>query len=84
MQNEQKITKEEINKNIDYHISEIGREFRKGFEFLEKYQFSSYSDFLGRNRNESAIIDFSLIPDYIKDMKMHLSWDEYLNSKPRT
>ena len=39
-------------------------------EFLEKYQFSSYLDFLGKNRPESVILDFSLIPEYIKEMEV--------------
>lgn len=39
-------------------------------EFLEKYQFSSYQDFLGIDRPEKVILDFSLIPEYIKEMKM--------------
>ena len=39
-------------------------------DFLEKYQLSSYQDFLNKNRPESVIIDFSLIPKYIKDEKL--------------
>ena len=39
-------------------------------EFLEKYQFSSYLDFLGKDRIESVIIDLSLIPKYIKNMEL--------------
>ncbi|MBI2630662.1 transposase [Candidatus Nomurabacteria bacterium] len=39
-------------------------------EFLEKYQFSSYRDFLGINRPERVIIDFSMVPKYIKEMKL--------------
>jgi uncharacterized protein (TIGR00730 family) len=35
-----KITPEEINKNIDGHVTEIAREFKQGFEFLKKYQKS--------------------------------------------
>ena len=35
-----KITPEEINKNIDAHVTEIAREFKQGFEFLKKYQKS--------------------------------------------
>jgi uncharacterized protein (TIGR00730 family) len=37
MQTEQNMTTEEINKNVDEHIEEINREFRKGLEFLKKY-----------------------------------------------
>jgi len=40
-------------------------------DFLEKYQISSYQDFLNKNRPELAIIDFSLIPKYIKDEKLN-------------
>jgi len=39
-------------------------------KFLGNYEFSSYLDFLARNRPESVIIDFSLIPEYIEDMKL--------------
>jgi len=39
-------------------------------EFLEKYKFCSYLDFLGNNRPESAIIDLSLVPKYIQSMKL--------------
>ncbi len=38
--------------------------------FLEKYEFSSYQDFLGNKRVESTILDFSLIPKYIKNMEL--------------
>lgn len=37
MNNEQKLTIEEINKNIDDHINQISKEFKRGFEFLKKY-----------------------------------------------
>ena len=47
-------------------------------EFLEKYQYSSYQDFLEKNRPESTIIDFSLIPEYIKNMEMDLKTQEKL------
>lgn len=50
---------------------EDGIKNKKGAEkFLEKYQFSSYQDFLKNNRLESAILDFSIIPKYIKTMKL--------------
>lgn len=39
---------------------------KKAREFLEKYQYSSCQDFLGDNRLESIILDFSLVPEYIK------------------
>ncbi len=45
-------------------------------EFLEKYQFSSYQDFLGYNRPESAIIDLSCIPEYIKNMEIDFETQE--------
>ena len=31
------LTAEQINKEIDEHITEISREFKQGFEFLKKY-----------------------------------------------
>ena len=45
-------------------------------EFLEKYKFSSYLDFLGKDRIESAIIDFSLIPEYMKNMDLDFKTQE--------
>ena len=33
----EQLTTEEINKEIDGHITEISREFKQGFEFLKKY-----------------------------------------------
>lgn len=45
-------------------------------EFLEKYQFSSYQDFLGNDRLEKVIIDFSMIPEYIKNMTLDLDTQE--------
>ncbi len=56
---------------IDGKWKEEGVKNKKEVEkFLEKYQFSSYQDFLGKNRGEIAIIDFSFIPEYIKEMKI--------------
>ena len=38
-------------------------------DFLTKYQYSSYQDFLNTaNRSESVIIDFSKIPEFIRNM----------------
>ncbi|MEI7709164.1 MAG: transposase [bacterium] len=45
-------------------------------EFLRKYPFSSYQDFLNKNRPESKIVDFSLIPDYIKNMELDFKTQE--------
>ena len=45
---------------------------RESEKFLENYKFSSYMDFLEGNRLESKIIDFSKIPEYIKDAKLDL------------
>lgn len=39
-------------------------------KFLEKYQFSSYQDFMGSDRPESVIIDFSRVPKFIKEMSL--------------
>lgn len=56
---------------INKEWKENGIKNKKGAkEFLEKYQFSSYQDFLENNRPESLIIDFSLIPKYIKNMEL--------------
>lgn len=55
-------------------------------EFIEKYQFSSYQDFLENNRQESSIIDFSFIPEYIKDMELNFETQEKMfnQNKPDT
>ena len=52
-------------------------------EFLKKYQFSSYQDFRKENRLETNIIDFSRIPEYIRNMKLDFETQEklYLNNK---
>jgi len=39
-------------------------------EFLNNYQYSSFIDFSGSNRLESAILDLSLVPKYIQHMKI--------------
>lgn len=39
-------------------------------KFLEKYEFSSYQDFLDTPRLASSIIDFSLVPEYLKLIKL--------------
>lgn len=39
-------------------------------EYLEKYQFSSYPDFLGNNRPESSILNLSFVPEYIQEMEL--------------
>lgn len=62
---------------IDKKWKTNGVKNKKGTEeFLEKYQYSSYQDFLHQNRPETAIIDFSMIPEYIKNMKMDFNTQE--------
>lgn len=53
------------------------KEKRKAKKLLEKYEFSSYLDFLDKNRPESGIIDFSLIPKYIKHMGLDFQTQEH-------
>jgi putative transposase len=43
--------------------SEVGK-------FLQSYKYSSYFDFLEKDRLESNIVDFSFIPEYIRSMEM--------------
>ncbi len=45
-------------------------------KFLENYDYSSYQDFLSAERVESKIVDFSLVPKYIKNMRMDLDTQE--------
>ena len=54
-------------------------------EFLKKYQFSSYLDFLNKNRLESAIVDFSMIPRYIKETKLDFKTQKqvFITNKPK-
>ena len=47
-------------------------------DFLEMYQFSSYLDFQKSNRTESPILDFSLIPEYIQEIKLNFDTYEQL------
>ncbi len=53
-------------------------------EYLEKYKFSSYQDFLENNRPESAIIDSSFIPEYIKEMDLSFETQKKLFQENRT
>ena len=56
---------------IDKKWKENGVKNKKEAErFLEKYQFSSYKDFLNKDRPESFILDFIRIPKYIKNMNL--------------
>ena len=45
-------------------------------KFIKEYQFSSSQDFLENNRLESVIIDFPLIPKYIKNMELDFKTQE--------
>ena len=49
---------------------------KEAIEFLEKYQFSSYQDFIEKNRPESKIVDFTRLPEYIKHMEMDFNTQE--------
>lgn len=70
---------------IDKMWKENGvKEKKKTKEFLEKYQFSSYQDFIGENGPKSRIIDFSLIPEYIKDMDLNFKKYEKLFGENKT
>lgn len=66
---------------LEKNWKEQGIKNKKGAkEFLEKYQFSSYQDFLNRNRPESIIVDFSLVPKYIRNMNLDFKTHERLFS----
>ncbi len=51
--------------------------------FLEQYGFSSYQDFIESNRPESTILDFSLIPEYIKNMELDFKIHEQIFNENR-
>ena len=53
-------------------------------KFLREYKFSSYQDFLEKDRLESAIIDFIRIPKYIKNMKLNIKTQEQIFSDKRS
>jgi putative transposase len=62
---------------IDKNWKENGIKNKKEVEeFIEKYQFSSYQDFFGNDRLEKVIIDFSLIPEYLKNTKLDFKIQE--------
>lgn len=61
---------------IDKNWKENGIKNTK--EFIENYQWSSYKDFLEKKRPESLIIDFHLIPEYIKEMELDFQTHEKL------
>lgn len=62
---------------INKKWKEKGIKNKKGAkEFIERYQFSSYQDFLKNDRLESVIIDFSKIPEYIKKEKLDFGTQE--------
>jgi putative transposase len=64
---------------IDKGWKESGIKNKKEAEkFLEKYKFSSFLDFQKENRPESVILDFSLIPEYIKKIKSDFDTHEQL------
>jgi putative transposase len=64
---------------IDKNWKENGIKNKKEAEnFLNNYRWSSYQDFLERKRLESKIIDFSLIPEYIKNMDLNFKTQEKL------
>jgi putative transposase len=70
---------------MDREWKENGIKNKKEAEFfLNTYQFSSYKDFLGDKRPESLIIDFFLIPEYIKDMRLDFKIQEHLFYKNKT
>ncbi len=50
-------------------------------DYLKNYKYSSYIDFLENNRPESAIIDFLLLPEYIKNMKLDFRTCEHIFSR---
>ncbi len=56
---------------IDKKWKEDGiRDKKKAKEFLKNYKFSSYQDYVGINRTEKSILDFSQIPEYVKNIEL--------------
>ena len=51
-------------------------DLKKATEFLHKFKYSSYTDFLKQERLESSIIDFTMIPEYILEMKTDIKSQE--------
>jgi len=51
-------------------------DLKKAQDFINRYQFSSYPDYLGSNRKESCIINPKSLPEYFKNKK---EVTDYLN-----
>ena len=53
----------------------------KVVNFLENYLYSSYSDYLGKNRKEKSILNASVFPDYFSErgsiQKEMFEWISY-------
>ncbi len=62
---------------IDKGWKEKGvKDKKEAQNFLQSYNYSSYLDFIEKDRQESNILDFSLIPKYIKNMEMDFDSQE--------
>ncbi len=49
-------------------------------DFVEKYKYSSYQDFVGRNRKESKILNHVVFPEYFETTKEFKDFiDDWLN-----
>jgi putative transposase len=69
-------------KIIQKNWKEVGiKQKEKAMEFLKKYKYSSYIDYLGENRPENVIISKSSFPDYFPGIKNFIkeiiSWINY-------
>jgi hypothetical protein len=49
---------------------------KRAEQFIKEYRFSSYQDFLDNKRSETSIINFALVPEYIKNMNLDLKTQE--------
>jgi len=58
-------------------------DIQKSKQFLEKYEFSSYNDYINLNREEKIILNKSVFPGYFEDFKEFKSFiDEFIQGLP--
>ena len=72
-------------KIIDPDWKESGiKNLGKTIDFLNKYKYSSYDDYAGKERTEAKILQTDAFPEYFKNLKEHINelreWLTFNNS----
>ncbi len=66
---------------IESGWKEIGiKNYKKVEEFLNSYLYSSYLDFQKKKRKESKILDFSKVPDYLREKENLSDYVEFFKN----